>query len=905
MSRRANQLNAFANPLFFESIDRYEAEDSDFLLPVRGMLRGEWTFHRRTVWYGCTPPEDRARDLPSQGWKIHVSCALDNASPILEAVVPLLDANDVSFKFALDRRILSMMNSKTWGRQGAGKFITIYPVDEAEFVRLLAELHPRTAGFEGLYILSDRRYKDSKVLFYRYGGIRPLAVANERGEEVSMLTSPTGEQVPDQRLPYFHLPPWVCDPFAADHEEAEESFTDDEGRIAIKKGRYLVKNVLGFSNSGGVYIADDTESGEEVVIKEARPFVTFTEDAISLLKKEHRILSLVAATGTGIAPRPIDLFQDWEHHFLVQEFIKGQQLTTFSARNNVTLMSNPTIEDTRKFFASFKEIFIQLAGVMKVLHDHGIVFSDLSPNNVILLEDPLRVRIIDFEGAVEVGVDRPAFLFTPGFAYRDQMYGEASSFHSDYFALGAVMHYFLAPFNQIFAISPRSRFVFLKSVVDDIGFPDEVHEMIVASIGNELDQRPRPEQMIEVLERDYELRPPRFAVEERDEVYVELAEGIADYCLNLADYGRQDRLFPAYGKVFETNPLSVAYGACGVAHALQAIGREVPEAVVDWILQPTSERDSFPPGLYVGLSGIAWVVFDLGRPETAQRMMALAHEHPLAFRTHDLFHGAAGWGLANLKFFLELEDELYLDKAIEAGEHLLATARDGEKGLSWESDGEIPLGLGHGPSGVSLFLLYLYLATGRERYLDAGVRALDYDLACGVDSRDGGLSWRRCDDEAKIIYPYWQYGSAGVGAALVRYRSLLGDERYDEVLDRVFLDLDRKYAVFPGLFIGLSGIGETLLDGYRFLGEERYLRAAYRVATGLSLFRIRRDEGIAYPGDGLNKICCDLATGGAGVARFLHRLVHRGAARLLPDSLLEDRLARTGASDRLLAAGAA
>jgi serine/threonine protein kinase len=890
---RASYLDAFAHPLFFETVERYELNEENFFAPVKRLLRGEWTFMRKAVWINCTPPEDRATELPMQGWKIHVSSSIVNGLDILRAIVPILDTRDVGFKFALDIRILTMMNGKNWGRQGAGKFVTIYPKDEAQFVRLLEELHDVTKTFEGIYILSDRRYKDSKVLFYRYGGIRPNSVPNEKGEDVSVLISPAGEEVPDERKPVFYLPDWARDPFEEDYEDDPVEL-DEEGRISLKEGRYLVKNVLGFTNSGGVYIADDTETGEEVIIKEARPFVTFVEDAVSLLKKEYRLLSLLADVGETISPRPIDFFQDWEHYFLVQEYIKGVQLGAFSTSKNVTLKTNPTLADTESFFAEFKEIFCQLARIVQVLHENNVVFADLSPNNVLILSDPLRVRIIDFEGASELGVDKPPLLFTPGFAYRDQIHGKASSFESDYFSLGAMMHYFLAPFNQIFAIAPRSRFTFLRAIAEDIGFPREVHEMIVALIENSLEGRPRPEQVIEVLERDYTLRAPSFSVSDRSQAseYQSYIDGICEYCLSLADFDRKDRLFPAYGTVFDTNPLSLSYGACGVAHALDFVGREVPERVLDWILQPTSDRDSYPPGMYMCLAGIAWALLDLGRKRTAERILALSHKHPLAHRTFDLFHGMAGWGLANLKFFLELRDEVYLGKAIEAGEALMKSGLESERGLRWEKDGVTPLGLAHGPSGISLFLLYLYLASGREDFLDTGVKALDFDLNSGVTTQDGGLSWRRNDDERAIIYPYWRYGSAGIGLVLVRYYSLLGGDRYSDVLEKIFLDLKRKYAVFPGLFSGLTGIGETLLDFHLFTGEDRFQEAALRIATGLSLFRIEREEGLAFPGDGLSKICCDLATGSAGVARFLHRLLHGGPSPLVLDELLAGR-ART------------
>ena len=86
-----------------------------------------------------------------------------------------------------------------------------------------------------------------------------------------MLLSPEGQQVPDQRRPFFIVPEWTKDPFEAAEPPAEPPTQEQiaaEGGILLKEGRYLVKSVLGFSNSGGVYIGEDRETQQEVVIKE-------------------------------------------------------------------------------------------------------------------------------------------------------------------------------------------------------------------------------------------------------------------------------------------------------------------------------------------------------------------------------------------------------------------------------------------------------------------------------------------------------------------------------------------------------------------------------------------------------------------------------------------------------------
>jgi serine/threonine protein kinase len=876
-----NMLDTIASAEFYETIDYYQVQEDQFLDLVKKMIPGDWGFSRRGVWFGCHPPQEKDNPLPAQGWKIHVTSSISNAEDILKAVVPILKHNNISFKFALDLKILALMNGKVWARQGAGKFITVYPLNEDHFKYIIEELYQATRQFDGLYILSDRRYKDSKVVFYRYGGIMPYGVINAKGENEYMLISPEGEMVPDLRRPYFHIPAWTKDPFEDPSKISQQPV--DPNNITLKEGRYLIKSVLSYSNSGGVYIAEDRETQQEVVIKEARPFVTTTEDTVSLLKKEYRILSKIAHT--KVAPQPLDFFQDWEHFFLVQEYLKGTSLASFSGRNNIILITQPTLANAEELLKSFKTIFLQFTEIIKLMHENDIILSDMSPNNIIILPETLEVKIIDFEGAYEIDVDKPIFLYTPGFVYVDQMVGAPSTFESDYFSLGAIMHYFLAPINQIFMINPRARYTFIESVIKDIGFPSSIYEMITALIGNAAEKRHTPNEVIEILQREEPVAAPEFAVDgpKADHVYQSYVDGIYDYILSVASYERRDRLFPAYSRIFITNPLNIAFGVCGIAQAIVKMGKKVPEKVINWILERNKSTELYPPGLYHGLAGIAWAMLELGLHDESKKILLSTYDHPLLYESSDVYHGIAGWGMANLRFFAETEDEIHLQKAKEAGEHLLTTFIEDEKGYYWKSGDEIFLGYAFGASGISLFLLYLYLASGNDRFLDAGVKALDFDINNGTPNYEGGLSWRRVADEGSIIYPYWRYGSAGVGTAVLRYYKLLGEEKYKDVLEKIFIDTNRKYAVFPGFFMGLSGLGEFLLDLHQFTNESRYLDGAYRVASGVSLFKIEKDEGIAFPGDSLIKICCDFGTGSAGVGHFLHRLIHKQEGSFLLD----------------------
>ena len=210
---------------------------------------------------------------------------------ILKRAAKIALTKEVPFKFALDKNVLATMSSKRWARGGSGKFITMYPSDLSCFKSLLEDLYAELHTEEGPYILSDKRYKDCRVLYYRYGGLRRVTRTDIKGEKVLVLTTPDGETVPDVRTPYFSLPPWVTDPFPTPKPEQKE---------IVLNNRYRVKKAIAFSNSGGVYVADDRETGKEVIIKEARPHTAMDDqgnDAVKLLRKEYRLLELLAWDG--------------------------------------------------------------------------------------------------------------------------------------------------------------------------------------------------------------------------------------------------------------------------------------------------------------------------------------------------------------------------------------------------------------------------------------------------------------------------------------------------------------------------------------------------------------------------------------------------------------------------------
>jgi serine/threonine protein kinase len=888
MPSRQNFLYRLLDKDYHETFDAYVPRKTDFYSLAASMLPPEWQIQRNGIWFHCG---SRQNVTPLQGWKIHISATPANAGEVFSRVIAILFRRaDTNFKFALDMSVLFLLNSKNWPRGGSGKFITIYPRDNYQFLELIEEIYQSTRELNGPYILSDHRYKESRIVFYRYGGMRLYEVLNVKGERTPVLVAPDGSHFQDERRPYPVTPPWVSTivPTGEPREASEHGH-------CLKQNRYEVQDVLGFSNAGGVYSALDKKTGNRVVIKEARPCVNpmaHGHDALELLKKEYRLLSLIE--DTGIAPRPIDLFEEWEHWFLVEEFIQGLPLASHSAEHNVLVRTRPTQEDYCQWQKIFLSVCTGLFAALETLHRYNVVFADLSTSNIIVEETTGKLKLIDFEGAWESGKDQAGMLYTPGFVSQNRLAGGEAAIEDDYYAAGAVLMSYLFPVTGFFHLNPKAVEEMMANIRRDVRFPQAIADMILALMDPEPARRPRPADTFPIVASCLSAPPSQPEPQHLILDYKTVVKGINTHLNDVATFARQDRLFPADQKQFTTNPLSLAWGAGGIGYALSRITGAPREDIADWILHHNISSESYAPGLYAGLSGIAWCLSKMGKGKEAERVLQSTFNHPLLIHSADVFYGIAGWGLTCLHFFAETENQLYLDKAILAGKHLLETCHHSQGLCHWGGQDRTAIGFAHGASGIATFLLYLYLATGQERFLVTGQRGLEFDLSQAVATKDCGLSWRESVQVKSPYYPYWQYGSAGIGMSVLRYWRLLGNPEYWSILERIFVDTDRKYAVFPGKFMGLCGLGDFLLDVHELVPEARFLQSAHKVAEGIMQFQVER-RGIAFPGDSISRLSCSYGNGSAGIALFLNRLLGEKGNPFMLDCFFRTR--ETSCSD--------
>jgi len=449
----------------------------------------------------------------------------------------------------------------------------------------------------------------------------------------------------------------------------------------------------------------------------------------------------------------------------------------------------------------------------------------------------------------------------------------------DTYALGAIMFFTLSGVNSILELEPAALGAFLDVLAPELGLPEAERRLIETLMDPNEANRPTAAEVAAQLDRDPRLHParPQRPLPSDDEL-CETVEGILSHISAVADPARADRLFPGDLLLHQTNPLSVAHGAAGVLLAVHRIRGDVPGQWLTWLLSQPGSAELVPPGLYLGTAGIAWALDEIGQLEPALRFMEATSNHPLLDAPDgpsDLLHGHAGIGLANLRLFDSTGDRGFLEEAVARGESVLGSARDDEGLLSWPDEkATVRVGYARGASGVALFLLHLHQATGQARWLDAGRRALEFDLRHAVDI-DGRLTFPRTT-ESTIRSPYLHTGTAGVAATTLRYLKATGDEALRERLVRMIPDVSRRYTINPGLFNGLAGLGNVLLDCRDIRGDQDYGLEARAVAGAILRYRVRRPGGVAFPGDGLFRLSTDFATGSAGIALFLHRLVNGG-----------------------------
>lgn len=875
----------FLDAKFYESINRY-LPNQNYKNIATSICNEGYYVRSLGFWTSMTP---RNYKLKESGWKIHISSLPAFAEETLRRALPLLAESRVAFKFCSDERMLRMSLNKNWPRQQAGKFITVYPNNDEDFKKLTLALSEELAGFDAPRILSDRQYSKSSPVYYRYGEHVGVKRRDDEGRLLSGYHL-NGIFIEDNRGIYAPTPKGVIDPFInTDAQPAPQQ--------VILNNKYRVTGVLKFSALGGIYKAESLQDASNLIIREARAQMGYgksieSSDPFHVIKNEAAILKRM--DGLEVTPGYVDFFIEEGHAFLVQEKVNGE---SFWAKAVSTLMNN-NLGTVGLAWNAFTNVFADIAESLHVVHAHGVVLRDVTRTNVIITPDH-GVKFIDLEFAFDVSKSDEGWLkgFTPGYGSPEQRKGSKPTFFEDYYAYGALIVEMLTMCAAGLELNALGVLKKLEQNLIDLGFPSDVLNIV----SDLLDENPL--KRLTPIEASSELQAlmpvdsssmiPHHVkdgcltgADTVDKQNIErILVGIDVFFEEYADFDRTDRLWPVSAQGFIVHPGALDYGALGPAFYLSERDK-LTDSVIDWVTRSFTSGQP-PSGLMSGYAGLA--LFFGSISDKPKALSALNEASKTLPSSSGLFYGSAGIGLVALHLYMRFRDPVFLDHASKVANSIASRCTRKGQVCWWpNSQGTAPIGLGRGASGIALFLLFHGLATSSGSNVDLALSALKHDMSLAVNLSGYTLFQPTTNSNSNDPNsPHLLYGAAGVGAVAARFLKVFpGDEDLIETVNGCAFAIRQRLTNKFWQYHGLSGTGEYAMD-LNQLGIARDDNLPLWIAQGISPLEYRMGNGaIAFPGEGLIKLCGDYAMGTAGIGMFMNRVQRNSDRFLFLDQLL-------------------
>lgn len=377
---------------------------------AKGVTESIWLQNRAPNW------ED-----PIQGFKLHISSSLCDATEILEKSMAVLNHFSVMCKIPKNLGELKKLNmGMFYGYSQIGKFITVYPYDEKQGLEIAKRIHSVTQNYMPVIVPFDNQFMESSNVFYRYGSF----IKNLDKLNVSFIEDPNGKIWKDKREYGSAIPSFIKNPFPV-CKQHNTSFTN-----------HIVLKALSKRGKGGVYLAlkYDGKNFSDCIIKEGLcngEMYYDNWDGLMRIRYEMKVLENLSNAGISV-PTVYESFKRSGNMYIVLEKLPGINLYKWikNLSNKIT-------------FIKFVPLAIQLTETIIKIHQAGYIWRDCKPMNFIYNDETTQLRPIDFEGVVKKYALIQSSWSSPGFTPPEDIdctsYKAEESF--DAYSMGATLFF--------------------------------------------------------------------------------------------------------------------------------------------------------------------------------------------------------------------------------------------------------------------------------------------------------------------------------------------------------------------------------------------------------------------------------------------------------------------------------
>ncbi len=215
-------------------------------------------------------------------------------------------------------------------------------------------------------------------------------------------------------------------------KDAKEGLLAPGERVKGKQV-YIIEESIARSGFGATFRALRQSDEKQILIKQMLDQSSYDQFKTELMKSFRREAKFLRKIKHPAFPRGYEYFERNKSFYLVMDFINGKELSK-------------AVEEYRKAHGKVEDgllvyLGMEIADALEVIHQHGYIYRDLKPQNVMLDGISSRVKLIDFGTLYHTADVEPLLFESEGYTPPEFLKkGTKFSASGDIYSLGALLY---------------------------------------------------------------------------------------------------------------------------------------------------------------------------------------------------------------------------------------------------------------------------------------------------------------------------------------------------------------------------------------------------------------------------------------------------------------------------------